>query len=137
MENWKRSSYIRKKRHAGIMKDTKDTINSERTGMTGKEERKKENIQDNTSWQDMGKRLGIMTDGSIPNPTKQDIKSNFSEWLKAFLSGKTHVTYAGILDIGIGIYLHFASASLFYISVLLVIIGTGVAVDEASHLFSN
>lgn len=85
----------------------------------------------------MEKRLGIMTDNGIPNPTKQDIKSNFSEWLKAFLSGKTHVTYAGIIDIGIGIYLHFVFASLFYISVLLVIIGTGVAVDEASHLFSN
>ena len=136
MENWKKNSYIRERRHAGIMKGINDTINSERTGMTGREERKKESIQDNTLWQDMGKRLGIMTN-SIPNPTKQDIKSNFSEWLKAFLSGKTHVTYAGILDIGIGIYLHFASASLFYISVLLVIIGTGVAVDEASHLFSN
>lgn len=73
----------------------------------------------------------------VVNPDIQDIAENWKEWFHAFLSGKTHVTYAGIINIILAVILHFQAPSTYFIQLALAITGTGIAVDEASHLFSN
>lgn len=73
------------------------------------------------------------------NPDRLDIASSFRVWMRRFFTGHTHVTYGGLINVGIGAYLNilYQEATLRIVGILLVIVGIAITVDEASHLFTN
>ena len=75
----------------------------------------------------------------IPNPDEEDIAPNSKVWWRRFWEGRNHVSYAGIITAGIGAGEAILSSSIILrvTGIVLIAIGTGVFVDQFSHLFTN
>ncbi len=76
---------------------------------------------------------------AVVNPDLLDIAPNFKIWLWRFFHGYCHVTYAGLITWGIGFYvaLAFHIIVLQVVGLVLVALGTSIAVEQAAHLFTN